>query len=114
MNPSSLFSNLHMKRQASFLAIWFAFTLACYGAAPSADKLLPADTLEVFTVPDYPKAKEVTSKWPGAQLMGDMSMKPFIDKFTEKIKSELITPLEREFGLKFSDFAELAQGQVTL
>jgi hypothetical protein len=41
-------------------------------------------------------------------------MKPSLDKFKAKLNSDVIAPLEKEFGLKFSDYEGLAQGQSTL
>src|SRR5947209_13064682 len=105
---------MNMKRQALFLSTCFALTLNSFAAAPAPDKLLSADTLAVFTIPDYTKGKATWSQWPGGQLWGDVALKPFTDKFLGKLKSELLLPIEREFGLKFSDYDGLAQGQVTL
>src|SRR5213594_3503077 len=102
-----------MNRYALILGAAFAITVTSFGATPAPDKLLAADTLAVYTVPDYAKAKTTTSQWPFSQLWRDPVMRPFADKLTGKIKSDLIVPLEREFGLKFSDFADLAQGQLT-
>src|SRR5580765_2798771 len=101
-----------MKLRACFLAS-FALTLTCLAATPPPDKLLPADTLAVLTVPEYAKTRGTTKQWPGSQLWADVAMRPFADKFIGKLKSDLLAPLEREFGLKFAEFADLAQGQVT-
>ena len=105
---------MNMKRQALFLGTCFALTLDCFAATPPPDKLLAADTLAVFTVPDHTKGKATWSQWPGGQLWGDVALKPFTEKFIGKLKSELMTPIEREFGLKFADYSGLAQGQITL
>jgi hypothetical protein len=83
-------------------------------AVPSAEKLLGNDTLGLFTTPDWSKASGTYGKWPASQLWNDPSMKPFKDKFMGRLKSDIIEPLEREFGVHFSDFTGLAQGQVTL
>ena len=102
-----------MKRIASFLCLLgLAFTASA--ATPSPDKLLPADTLGLFTIPDYVKSKAVWGAWPMSQLWDDPAMKPFREKFMGKLQSDLIAPLEREFGIKFADYRGLAQGQVTL
>src|SRR5258708_33791855 len=91
----------------------FALTFTCLAATPPPDKLLPAAPLAVITVPEYAKTRATSKQWPSRQLWADVAMKPFADKFIGKFKSELIAPLEREFGLKFSEFAGLAQGQLT-
>ena len=79
-----------------------------------AEKLLPDDTLLMLTVPDCTKTREVTKKSPMAQLWGDPAMKPFREKFLTKLREELVGPLERELGIKLDDYANLAQGQLTL
>jgi hypothetical protein len=85
------------------------------GAAtvPPPERLLPADTLAVLTVPDYAKARSGWAQWPSSQLWADPALKPFKDKFMSKLKSEVVESLEKELGLKFSDYSGLAQGQVT-
>jgi hypothetical protein len=94
--------------------------LACAFAAPGAapvpppDKLLPADTVAMFTIADYQKAKGDWDKWAMVRLWNDEAMKRFREKFNTKLKADLIEPLEREFGVKFSDYKDLCQGQVTL
>ena len=81
---------------------------------PPPDKLLPADALAVLTVTDYKKARADWDRWAMVQLWNDAAMKPFREKFMTKFKADLIVPLEREFGIKFSDYKDLCQGQITL
>ena len=78
-----------------------------------AEKLLSDDTLILLTVPDWTKAKDIFNKSPQGQFWNDPAMKPFRDKFTTKLKEDVLTPLERELGIHWEDFAVLAQGQVT-
>lgn len=88
---------------------------ACiHAAVPPAEKLLPDDTLLMLTVPDVAKTREVSKKSPMAQLWNDPAMKPFREKFMAKLRAELVGPLERELGVKLEDYANLAQGQLTL
>jgi hypothetical protein len=90
-------------------------TLAAFGApTPPPEKLLPADTLIVATIPDYSKVSAASKQSPLTQLWNDPAMKAFHDKFMGKLQSEVIAPLEREFGIKFADYENLAQGQITL
>ena len=96
-----------------------ALFLACAVTAtaaptPPPDKLLPADTLAVLTLPDYASVRKASQQNPARQLWDDPAMKPFKDKFMAKFQSDLVKPLEKEFGLKFADYSGLAQGQVTL
>src|SRR6266404_475593 len=94
-------------------------TLACLGftaigAVLPAEKLLPDDTLAMFTIPDFTKAVGIYQSSPQAQLWNDPAMKPFKDKFVDKFKSQFFTPLENELGIHFADYTGLPQGQLTL
>ena len=103
-----------MKRFPVLLSLLLLPCLLAAAPVPPPEKLLPADTLAVFTVPEYAKTKAQTDKWPATQWWNDPSMKPFRDKFMGKLRSDVIAPLEKEFGLKLSDYYGLAQGQMTL
>jgi hypothetical protein len=103
-----------MKLKLFVLATLSTWSLISNAAVPSPEKLLPADTLGIYTIPDFAKAKISLSKWPLAQLWRDAEMKAFRDKFLEKFKTDVLTPLERELGIKFEDYSSLAQGQLTL
>src|SRR5207247_7756341 len=72
------------------------------------------DTVAVCVIPDYSKASAAFKQWPSSLLWSDPSMKPFKDKFLTKLRTDVVEPLEREFGIKLADYAGLAQGQVTL
>lgn len=89
-------------------------SIASAATALPPDKLLPSDTLAVLTVPDYAKAQSAWAQWPSSQLWTDAALKPFKDKLVSKLKSDLLEPLEKELGIKLSDYSGLAQGQVTL
>lgn len=82
-------------------------------AIPSAEKILPDDTLVMVTIPDVARALEIYQKTPQQQLLQDPAMKAFREKFISRWKEEFLTPLERELGVKAADFAGLLQGQVT-
>jgi len=49
-----------------------------------------------------------------SQLWADPSMTAFRDKFMDKLRSEVVNQIEKQFGIKFGDYSGLAQGQVTL
>jgi len=95
------------------LALFFA-AASCFAAVPPAEKLLPADTLAFLTVPDWSKAQISFSNSSLGQLWGDASMKAFKEKFLEKFNTNAIQPLEKELGLKFSNYTSLAGGQFTI
>lgn len=95
----------------------FGLTLAAglsSAAVPPPQQLLPDDVLGVASVPSYAEAKKSWNQSPGLQLWHDAAIKPFKDKFLAKVRSDLVEPLEKEFGIKFSDYSGIAQGQVTL
>jgi hypothetical protein len=104
-----------MKRHLLHFGLLCALALPLAAApVPPPEKLLPADTLFVLTIPDYAKSSAVWKQWPGVQFWGDSSMKPFRDKFVKKLETEVIAPLEKELGIKFADYLGLAQGQISL
>ena len=84
-----------------------------HGAVTSAERLLPADTAAIVTVPDWSKARAALQSTALAQLWSDPAMRKFREKFETRFKAEVVTPLERELGVKLSDYMELFQGQLT-
>ncbi len=110
-----------MKKNIRARLGWFltsAFLCGLLGTAgaapvPSAEKILPDDTIFLLTIPDFAKARGILKNSPMVQLWNDPAMKPFREKFMEKVKNEHLQPLERELGVKFSDYINLPQGQVT-
>src|SRR3954468_15560073 len=93
-----------MHRISAMAALFLSLPLVCFSATvPPPDKLLPSDTLAVLTIPDYAKARNTWSQMPGSMLWKDPSMKGFTEKLVTKFTSDIVTPLEREFGIKFSD-----------
>src|SRR5437870_3579786 len=104
-----------MKRALCLLfSVCLCGAFSTQAAVPAPDALLANDTLAMLTIPDYPKAKSTWNRQAMMRLWDDPALKPFRDKFVGKLKSEFLEPLEREMGIKFSDYADLAQGQITL
>lgn len=102
-----------MKVNLVLLSLLTAGTLAASAATLPPEKLLPGDTLVMFTVPDLDRAQAASHDLAAAQLWRDAAMKPFVDKFTAKWKADVLTPLERELGVKLTDYSGLAHGQFT-
>jgi len=102
-----------MNKPFNILALLASVSIIGSAAVPPPEKLLPAETLGVFTVPDYAKATAAYNANASSQLLRDPVLKPFKDKLLNKIDEEFIKPLERELGVKFADYSGLAQGQVT-
>jgi hypothetical protein len=96
------------------LAAGLALATTVSAAIPPAENLLPADTLLLVTVPDFTALRAATRQSPQCLLWNDPAMKPFHDKFMASWNEKLVAPLERELGVKISDFTDLPQGQATL
>jgi hypothetical protein len=94
--------------------LFVLLTLAgsAFAAIPSVEKILPADTLIVLSVPDAAQARGIIERSPQNQLWNDPAMKPFRDKFMVKWKEDFLEPLERDLGVKFADYTSLLQGQL--
>jgi hypothetical protein len=97
----------------SFVAA-LALVLYAGAAVPPAEKLLPDDTLVLFSIPDFSKARDIFNNSPQGQLWRDPSLKAFKDKFMDKVKDQFIAPLERDLSVHLDDYTSLLQGQLTL
>jgi len=82
-------------------------------AIPPAENLLPSDTLLLITVPDFSTLRAAGRQSPQWLFWNDPAMKPFHDKFMARWNEQFIAPLERDLGVKLSDFTDLPQGQLT-
>lgn len=103
-----------MNYRSSLLALALCLGLTTQAQVLPPEKLLPADTLAVFTMPDYAKVTEAAKSNPFLQFLGDPAMKAFTDKFKTKFTEEIIGPMEKELGIKVADYTDLARGQVTV
>src|ERR1051325_8033301 len=110
--PRQADNSLRVMSKVPLILATILLSLGGFAAVPPPDKLLPSDTFLVFTVPNW--SATLKASGPMFQLWNDSAMKPFKEKFVTKFKTDAIEPFEREFGIKFSDYAGLAQGQVTL
>jgi len=97
------------------LVALFSFVFGARAATPipSAEKLLPDDTLILVTIPDCTKMGEISRKSSYSGLWNDASMKPFKEKFMTRWKEEMVQPLERELNVSFNSYTGLLQGQLT-
>jgi hypothetical protein len=96
------------------LALFGRLVFSASAALPSVEKLLPEDTLAMVTTPDFTKARAAYYSAPQSQLWNDPALKPFKDKLLAKMNENLLQPLEKDLGIKFDDYTNLAQGQITL
>ena len=80
---------------------------------PPVENLLPADTLFLLDAPDCAALRAASRQSPQWLFWNDPAMKPFHDKFMARWNEQFIAPLERDLGVKLSDFTDLPQGQLT-
>lgn len=102
-----------MKKSFALLSLGLALVFSARAATPPPEALLPADTLVLFTIPDLDKTRADIKANPASQLYQEPAMQPFVKKFLAKWNSEVVAPMEREMGVKFSDYLSLARGQLT-
>lgn len=102
-----------MKRILSLLALVLGTALSLTAGVPPAERLLPDDTLIMFTIPDFSKALDIYYHSPQGRFWNDPAMKPFTDKFMARVREEFLTPLEHDLGAHFSDYTNFLQGQFT-
>ncbi|MGC8885745.1 MAG: DUF3352 domain-containing protein [Verrucomicrobiia bacterium] len=92
-----------------FLLVWsMVFEVFAQGV----EKILPSETVLLITIPDWNKNKEVWEKHPQAQLFKDPSLQAAKEKFLARWRAEVVDPLEKELGIKFSDYYGIAKGQI--
>ncbi len=103
-----------MNRSHCLSAILALVAASASAALPVPSRLLPKDTLAVFTVPDWSKASQSMSASGSGRLWADPAMKAFRDNFEKKFSEKVVGTLEKDLGIKVSDYAALAQGQMTL
>ena len=104
-----------MKHVASLLltGVWLIGAAAAQPVPPP-EKLLPADTLGVLTVPDMAATRRLLDQSPQWQLWRDPALAPFVNKFWAKLETDVLQPIEKELGASLTNYLELAQGQFTL
>ena len=96
-----------------FAALALALVLPSTAAVPPAEKLLPADTLVVLTIPDWDATAAAAKDIPLARFWRDPAMKPFVEKIEQKL-GELIGKEDKNFGRDWAEFKPLVGGQITL
>lgn len=102
----------------SFLkCVTVAWALAfgtAFAQVPPAEQLLPDDIIGLATVPDWSKMTSAYNQSTWGQLWADPAMKGFRDNFTSNFTADFLKPLEKQLGVKLTDYQDLLQGQVTL
>lgn len=98
------------------LLLSLALVLACWqsqAAVLPAEKLLPKETVAVYTLGDVAKEWANFTNLPVGKLYGDPAIKAFKDKFVAKFTTEVADPAEKLLGIKFGDYQGLIKGQFT-
>jgi hypothetical protein len=103
---------------------WVRFAVCCLGgivvvsslfAAPKPPgSMLPSDTLAVLTIPHFPDAKTAFLGDPYVRLFDDPSMKAYTDKIKTTFEQNVVGGLEKQLGIKLSEYTDLMNGQLTL
>jgi hypothetical protein len=104
---------IHSVSLSTLVAV-LGLTLSTRAAIPPAENLVPSDTFVLLAVPDFAAVRADSKLSPQWLFWNDPAMKPFHDKFMGKWNESFVTPLERDLGVKLSDFFELMQGQLTV
>ena len=77
------------------------------------EKILPSETILMFTIPDIDKTIQLSKQSPQGKFWNDPSIQPAKEKFLAKWNADVVAPLEKELGIKFSDYSGIANGQMT-
>ena len=96
------------------LVFLLAATLRLGADIPPAAQLLPADTVALFSVPDWEKGVAYWAQSPQGKLWNDPSFRPFREKLIQRFKDDFAGPFERQSGIRLADYAGLLRGQVTV
>ena len=80
---------------------------------PTAENLLPQDTLLVVSAPDFPSLIRISQRSSEMQFWNDPAMRLFKEHFLSRWEENLVAPLERELNMNLDEYASLLQGQLT-
>ncbi|MCF7765080.1 MAG: hypothetical protein K9N62_15535 [Verrucomicrobia bacterium] len=103
-----------MKQLMLAFIAWVSLGISAGAAAPRPALLMPSETLFVLSVPDWESAVQAFEGSSVGRLWVDPSFKPFRNKLMAGITEGVVGPMEKELGLKLSEFSGLLRGQLTL
>ena len=95
------------------ILLTLALTFPICAATPPAAQLLPADTLLLISVPDWDKATGTWNDSAYGRLWQDPSMKAFKEHALQKLQGDFASPVQRQLGIKWTDYLNLLHGQVS-
>lgn len=82
--------------------------------APAPERLLPADTMLLATLPDWEAAATAWQQNPLHRFWNDPAMGPFREKLTNTFRRELLAPFEDQSDVRLGELIGLLRGQLTL
>lgn len=102
--------------RSTIAAIGLIWALPSFSQAaiPPVEQLLPSDTLVFISTPDAAQLRETWAASQMGKFIADPAMNAIRDKFIAKWKEDVLSPLERDLGVKPGDYTSLLRGQVTL
>jgi hypothetical protein len=103
-----------MNYQAIWMGLGLSLGVASAAAVPAPERLLPADTLLLATMPNWEAAATGWEQQPMNQFWNDPAMGPFRTKLTETLRRELLAPFEKEVGVRLGEVTGLLRGQLTV
>lgn len=103
-----------MRKDALRAGLAALLATSALAAVPPAPQLLPRDTLALATVPDWTKASEQLKQSPGGRLWADAAMRTFRENFEKKFEEKVVGSIEKDLGIKASDYLALVRGQFTV
>lgn len=102
-----------MKRFQIMVFLLLCVTLIGAQGQVGHEKILPSETILMFTIPDIDKTIQLSKQSPQGKFWNDPSIQPAKEKFLAKWNADVVAPLEKELGIKFSDYSGIANGQMT-
>jgi hypothetical protein len=103
-----------MSYRALLVGIGLSLGVAGSAAVPAPDRLLPADTLVMVTLPDWQTAASGWEDHPMNRFWNDPAMGPFRKQLTGTVRRELFAPFEGEMGVRLGELTGLLRGQLTV
>lgn len=85
----------------------------CLAAAPPADRILPAETQGMLSIPDIGDLHQRWDRTEFGQLLADPIMQPFVDDFRQGI-ADRRSESGVQLGINFADLERIAGGETAM
>jgi hypothetical protein len=103
-----------MNYHAIWMGLGLSLGVATAAAVPAPERLLPADTMLLATLPDWETAATGWQQNPLHRFWNDPAMGPFREKLTTAFRRELLAPFEGQTDVRLGELVGLLRGQLTL